>query len=49
MTDTEPEKPEPEPEAEPDPKPVEPRKVNYENPEPGQPIRPSPMRRRATW
>lgn len=45
MTETEPKKPEPEP----DPQPVEPRKVNYENPKPGEPIRPSPMWPRDGW
>ena len=37
----------PEAAAEPAPKPAERPKVNYENPLPGQPIRPSPMMKRA--
>jgi hypothetical protein len=51
VTESEAKKPEsePEPEAGPDPQSTERPKVNYENPAPGEPIRPSPMMKRAVY
>ncbi len=47
VTDSEAKKPEPP--ADPQPKPVERPEVNYEHPAPGEPIRPSPMFKRAVY
>jgi hypothetical protein len=51
MTETDAKTPERDPdrERESDPKPTEQPKVNYENPAPGQPIRPSPMMSRRAY